>query len=73
MNGTQSAVGDDVPSTPRQPIEVAVPNAPKLGSKPSGALSLEQAPSAALQVGCLLPCHCAVRQSCIALLQLTSM
>ncbi len=39
-----------MPSTPRQPIEVPVPDAPKLGSRPSGALALEQAPSAALQV-----------------------
>ncbi len=49
---SQSAERDQVPSTPRQPIKVSVPDAPKLGSKPSGALSIEQAPSIALQVGC---------------------
>ena len=39
-----------MPSTPRQPIEVHVPGAPKMGNKTSSALALEQAPSAALQV-----------------------
>lgn len=41
---------DQVPSTPRQPIEVSIPDAPKLDGKMSGLMPLEQTPSAALKV-----------------------
>ncbi len=50
VSGSRPGEADQVPSTPRQPIEVHVPDAPKLGTKSSSALALEQAPSAALQV-----------------------
>ena len=43
---SSSAERDPYPSTPRQPIEVSVPDAPKLRNR----TSIEQAPSLALQV-----------------------
>lgn len=48
--GLQSAERDQVPSTPRQPIEVSVPDAPTLNSKASGFTLIESASSEALKV-----------------------